>query len=149
MSSERRVGPVRRDEYDRVLEVWERAVRATHHFLTDADIEYFKPLISEHYLDAVQLTCIRDETGTIIGFAGTAEGKTEMLFVDPEWHGRGIGRRLMEHAIAAGCLEVDVNEQNEGAVRFYERLGFEQFDRSERDPTGRPYPLLHLRLRRP
>src|SRR5262245_18578607 len=37
-----RVGP---EEGDRVLEVWEASVRATHHFLADSDIEYFRPLV--------------------------------------------------------------------------------------------------------
>lgn len=53
----------------------------------------------------------------------------------------------MAHAVEGmGAHLVDVNEQNEGAVGFYRRLGFEVYDRSERDGQGMPYPLLHMRL---
>ena len=42
---------------------------------------------------------------------------------------------------------MDVNEQNEQAVGFYEHYGFEVFDRSETDGMGDPFPILHMRLR--
>jgi len=42
---------------------------------------------------------------------------------------------------------VDVNEQNQQAVGFYRRLGFEVEGRSEVDSMGKPFPLLHLRKR--
>jgi hypothetical protein len=41
---------------------------------------------------------------------------------------------------------VDVNEQNEQALGFYLRMGFEVEGRSELDSTGKPFPLLHMRL---
>jgi len=41
---------------------------------------------------------------------------------------------------------VDVNEQNHQAVGFYARMGFQMVGRSEKDPFGQPYPLLHLAL---
>jgi putative acetyltransferase len=54
---------------------------------------------------------------------------------------------LLHHAIAAfGATELDVNEQNEQAVGFYRRMGFEVVGRSALDGTGKPYPLLHMRL---
>ena len=40
-------------EYQEVVEVWEASVRATHHFLKEEDIVYFKPLILNEYLKAV------------------------------------------------------------------------------------------------
>ncbi|MDF2964507.1 MAG: family acetyltransferase [Paenibacillus sp.] len=72
-----------------------------------------------------------------------------MLFVEPKYHGKGTGRRLIKHAetLKGGNLRVDVNEQNEGAYIFYERLGFVQIGRSELDTSGRPFPQLHLELK--
>jgi putative acetyltransferase len=46
-------------------------------------------------------------------------------------------------------LTVDVNEQNPAACRFYEACGFVVEGRSELDSTGRPFPLLHMRLPAP
>ena len=41
-------------------------------------------------------------------------------------------------------MTTDVNEQNERAVGFYERMGFVRTGHSPRDGQGRPYPLIHL-----
>jgi putative acetyltransferase len=77
--------------------------------------------------------------------AGDGE-RLEMLFVDDAFRGRGIGTKLLEHAVHAhGVTELDVNEQNPGALAFYQSKGFEVIGRSELDPAGRPYPLLHMR----
>jgi putative acetyltransferase len=93
------------------------------------------------------LFCARDSGGSLVGFVGVADGKMEALFVHPAWHGLGIGRRLAEYAMGQlGATEVDVNEQNEQAVGFYRKLGFEVLGRSELDGTGKPFPLLHLGL---
>ena len=35
------VGPVAKDEYEAVVDLWEASVRATHSFLPDEDIEYY------------------------------------------------------------------------------------------------------------
>jgi putative acetyltransferase len=129
----------------RLVEVWEDAVRATHHFLSEDDIQFFKPLVRDAYLDSVQLACLRDAAGRIAGFIGTAGENVEMLFVDPAQHGRGIGRALLHHALARGVRRVDVNEQNPQAVGFYRHLGFVQYARSEVDGAGKPFPILHLR----
>jgi hypothetical protein len=42
-------------------------------------------------------------------------------------------------------LKVDVNEQNEQAVKFYEQFGFQTISSSEPDgTTGKPHPMLHM-----
>ena len=135
-------------DHPRLLEIWEAAVRATHHFLSEEDIATFRPIAMDAAFPAVRLACARDESDAILGFIGTAGRKVEMLFVAPEHHGTGIGKALMAYAIEnENVAEVDVNEQNPGALAFYERLDFEVVSRSPLDSLGKPYPLLHLRLR--
>lgn len=137
------------DDLPTLVEIWEAAVRATHHFLPESDLQVIKPLLREQYFPAVQLTCARDEAGRILGFLGHAEDRVEMLFVDPHSHGQGVGRRLMRHAIdELGATRVDVNEQNPQAVGFYQHLGFVVTDRSRLDGGGRPFPILHMALSR-
>jgi putative acetyltransferase len=46
------------------------------------------------------------------------------------------------------ATRVDVNEQNEQAVGFYQRMRFGVEGRSELDSQGKPFPLLHMRLGR-
>ena len=65
----------------------------------------------------------------------------------PDSRGTGIGQRLVRFAVdVLGAQTVDVNEQNEQAVGFYRRLGFEVEGRSPLDPLGKPYPMLHMRI---
>lgn len=141
------VGP---EEGDALLEVWEASLHATHHFLAESDIEFFRPLVLPGLLALPHLLCVRQRAGGIVAFLGVADAKMEALFVHPAWHRLGIGRRLARHAVVElGATAVDVNEQNEQAVAFYRRLGFEVEGRSELDGTGRPFPLLHMRKRDP
>lgn len=87
--------------------------------------------------------------GETVGFAGTAAGSLEMLFVDAAHRGRGIGGALLTHVLRNEAVtRVDVNEQNAQAAGFYARWGFEVVGRSALDGEGRPYPLLHMALAR-
>ena len=130
---------------DRLVAVWRSAVEATHHFLTPADIYGYADRLARDYFPAVELV-VAEADGVVVGFSGTAENRLEMLFVDPAAHGRGIGTVLLDHAVAHGGVdELDVNEQNPGAVEFYRRRGFEPVGRSPVDSDGRPFPLLHFR----
>jgi len=64
-------------DFPKLVEVWEASVRATHDFLTEKDIQYFKPLILNDYLKMVDLSCIGDESKQIGGFSGIADQKME------------------------------------------------------------------------
>lgn len=137
---------VNQADYKELIEVWEASVRATHHFLTDEYIQYLKPLILEKYFDAVSLFCVR-ENGKIIGFLGTSDDKIEMLFIDPTFRGKGVGKILTQYAInTLGLRKVDVNEQNDQAVGFYQKLGFIVVNRLAVDSLGKPYPILEMEL---
>ena len=138
-------------DFAELTNVWEASVRATHDFLPDSYIELLRGLVLEQYLDTVMLICCKDPTSKrITGFAGVAAGKVEMLFIHPDYRGLGIGKCLLMFAInELNAERLDVNEQNLQAVGFYLKQGFEVVGRSEKDGMGQPYPLLHLRYKRP
>ncbi|AKM33062.1 GNAT family N-acetyltransferase [Pandoraea faecigallinarum] len=139
--------PAHENEFDAMADLWEASVRATHDFLSDADIAWLRPRIRNEYLAAVTLRVWRDDAGVIRGFLGVSPGHVEMLFVAPEARRQGIGAALLAHAVRElGCTRVDVNEQNPQALAFYRREGFEVTGRSELDAQGRPFPLLHMQL---
>ena len=46
-------------DYDELLTVWEASVRSTHHFLTEENIQFYKPLVRNQYFQAVELYIIR------------------------------------------------------------------------------------------
>lgn len=135
-------------DFAEITRVWEAAVRATHHFLKEEDFTQIKSAMSAVYLPAVELFVIRrEEAGDIVAFAGIADTKLEMLFVDPTLHGKGVGTRLLRFVMEQkGVTSVDVNEQNEQATTFYLSRGFHITSRDKTDPEGRPYPILHLSL---
>ncbi len=135
-------------DYSRLIEVWEKSVRATHDFLPEENIKALKPLILEHYFDAVDLRVAKNDIEGIVGFIGIAENNIEMLFVLPNARNRGIGSMLLKHAIQTqSATKVDVNEQNPDATAFYQHLGFKVIGRSPLDGQGNPFPLLHMELR--
>lgn len=128
-----------------LVDIWERSVRATHAFLSEAEIDEIKPFIPQA-LAGVETLVIAEENGEPVGFMGVQDGRLEMLFLDPEARGHGLGRRLLEHGITClGVTELTVNEQNPQAVGFYEHLGFKTYRRTELDEEGRAYPLLYMR----
>jgi putative acetyltransferase len=140
------ISPVQTEDFPRVVEVWEASVRATHDFVSEADIQIFKPLVRDGLPHVETLVCMRDADGQVVGFVGVKADEVEMLFVQPAWRGQGIGRQLLTYAVTTlGATILDVNEQNEQALGFYLRMGFEVVGRSPLDGMGKPYPLLHMR----
>jgi putative acetyltransferase len=140
------IDAVTREDYVELINVWEDSVRATHDFLTETDIVFFRELILNKYFDLVRLECVRGHSGAILGFIGTTPGKIEMLFVHPASRGIGIGKYLVGYAVdQLGIRSVDVNEQNSQAVGFYFAMGFFLVKRSPIDGMGKPYPVLHLK----
>lgn len=131
-------------EWPELVRIWRSAVEATHDFLTVDDIDFYERRLAQEYLKLVDVT-VADSDGVPVGFAGVAGGSLEMLFIDHEHRGRGVGSVLLADAMATNPgLVVDVNEQNPQAVGFYHRHGFVTLGRSETDGDGRPFPILHL-----
>ena len=142
-----KVDNVNAQDYPELLAVWENSVRATHDFITEDDIAFFKPIIIEQAFPNVTLKCIKDENKTILGFVGVHECKIEMLFILDAARGKGIGKALLNFAVEQlAANKVDVNEQNPLAVGFYQHMGFKVASRSPLDDMGKPFPILHMEL---
>lgn len=136
------------NDYETLLNIWENSVRATHDFLREEDLQFYKPLILNEYFHQVKLFCHKDSILKITGFMGIAGGNLEMLFINPVSRGKGIGKELLIYAIEQENVKlVDVNEQNSLAVAFYKHMGFQVVNRSEFDGAGKLYPILHMELK--
>lgn len=131
---------------DELTALWERSVRATHAFLDEEGIVRIKAYVPDALRGVPELVLAVNDTDSPLAFMGVAEGRLEMLFVDPEARGSGIGRALLEHGIERlGVAELTVNEQNPQAVGFYEHMGFSTYRRTDTDEQGDPYPLLYMK----
>lgn len=129
-----------------VLDVWEKSVLATHHFLLPDDFIEIKALVASMDFHQLDVYCLVNPEN-VVGFVGVANRKIEMLFLHPDEFGRGLGRRLLDFAVAELAADkLDVNEQNTNALLLYLKCGFEPYDRSELDEQGHHYPILRMKL---
>lgn len=130
----------------RALEIWRSAVDATHSFLTPEDRAEIDVLVREQFLPNAELWLAVEVDDRPVGFLVMDGTMIDALFVDPAYHGRGFGTALLNHALNLDppADKVDASEQATNAVPFYLARGFRVVGRSESDPHGRPYPLIHL-----
>ncbi len=128
---------------DELIDVWEKAVRSSHHFLSEEDLGYYRPRIRDIYFDAVDLYVLRNPN--VAAFMGLSEDMVEMLFVLPSEQGKGYGSALLNFAFEEKRIrKIDVNEQNTEAYQFYVNRGYHAVARDEVDADGKPYPIIHL-----
>lgn len=129
-----------------LTDIWEASVRATHTFLTEADIAALREYVPDALRTVEHLTVLLDKRDQPTGFCGVEGQRLEMLFLHPDMIGKGAGRQLVQHAFDEYQVNaVCVNEQNPNASAFYRRMGFVLDHRTELDEQGRPFPLLYLK----
>lgn len=70
-----------------------------------------------------------DENQEIIGIGGHQENELKTFFVNPNTHGKGVGKALIEHNLkqiqAQGYKEATV-QSSAHAEKFYEKFGFKR-----------------------
>lgn len=139
--------------YPEIMKIWEASVRATHHFLTASDIDFYRPYILKYALPDCDLYGISKSSGQnssepskpLLGFMATKGSKIEMLFLSPDCRGQGLGKTFLDYALNyLHIYQVDVNEENASALGFYLHLGCQIISRDEIDGNGKPHPILHL-----
>ena len=110
--------------------------------ITAGQIDYM--LAHGYARDALAKFLYEDGAGLVLARRGTepagfaawyrpdtpATTKLDKLYVLPELHGQGLGRRLIEHVAAqaradgATTLVLNVNKRNASAIAAYRRCGF-------------------------
>lgn len=59
-----------KEDYSRIMEIWESAVRATHDFLAQEDFIYFKEVIPKDYLPNIEVFLLIEKWETYRIFIG-------------------------------------------------------------------------------
>ncbi|MFI7002401.1 GNAT family N-acetyltransferase [Nocardia sp. NPDC050175] len=128
---------------DRVIDVWSRAVRRAHPFIPgEGDGERARTMREVYLIHAENWVAEQDDV--IVGLLGMLGSEIGGLFVAPEAQGQGIGRLLVEHAVAMhGDLTLEVYERNTSARAVYDRLGFTVTDRRSDEETGHCLLAMH------
>ncbi|WP_412527130.1 GNAT family N-acetyltransferase [Burkholderia lata] len=128
--------------------IWFDASLLAHPFLGEARLREQRMLIEAVYLPQAE-TWVACRAGEPVGFIGLLDGSIGGLFVAPALHGHGIGRALVEHALALkGALDLEVYADNRDARAFYTRLGFEEVSRRDEDDEGLPFANILMRATR-
>lgn len=134
---------------DKLLEVWEGSVEATHKFLSNEEILEIKKYVPQALKEVSYLLVMVSDDDNLIAFMGIEGHKLEMLFVTSEYRGKGIGKKMLLYGIENYKVNyLAVNEDNPQAKGFYEHMGFKAYQRNELDDQGKPYPVLYMRLER-
>lgn len=97
------------------------------------DIAYFADRFA---LTWMKVTVIEADH-RLVGFAMLSEAHIDMLFLDPDVTGRGLGRRMMAYLEAAGARTLECFADNRAARGFYERVGWRQSETYTRPYLGR------------
>ncbi|MEP3245363.1 MAG: GNAT family N-acetyltransferase [Sneathiella sp.] len=117
------------EDTDALLEIWRKANTLAHPFLEEAFVKQVAKDMRCIYLPNAE-TWVMEEEGRPIGFIALVKDEIGGLFLDPDFHGNGFGKALVDHALSLkGTLSVEVFEKNRIGRRFYERYGFIETDR--------------------
>jgi ribosomal protein S18 acetylase RimI-like enzyme len=157
-SSEVEVRRATADDAQAIGAVFDAAVRAGWTYLDElAQKPMFAPedwdqLVADHAPPKVLLVAT-GRAGQVVGYAAAHpnDGEMFLLFVDPAYAGRGIGRTLLSAAHdalrAAGCQQAYLytHEQNERALAVYESAGYRR-DGSVRESEFGGTAIRELRL---
>jgi putative acetyltransferase len=131
------------DDEDAVVEVWRAASAVGHPFMDPAMMDPAATELRSVWLPKANSRVVEVD-GRVVGFISMLDHEIGGLFVDPEFHRRGLGRSLVDDVRHLGALEVEVFVRNEVGRRFYERYGFVEIGNSFHEATGEP--VLRLRI---
>ncbi len=126
----------RDSDLDDVLSSWENASKLAHPFLTEEFLDSERYNIPNLYLPNAD-TWVSEHNGEVIGFIALLGNEVGAIFVQPKFHGTGVGRALMNKAQELhGNLEVEVFEANSVGRKFYSSYGFELLSEKIHEETG-------------
>ncbi|PCJ56919.1 MAG: GNAT family N-acetyltransferase [Planctomycetota bacterium] len=119
-----------------VLDSWEVATRMAHEFMTNDFISQERKNVEKLYLPNTD-TWVAEIDGVVKGFIALMGNEVGAIFLQPDYHGKGIGKALMDKAQEIhGDLEVEVFKINAIGCNFYLKYGFQHLEEKLHAPTG-------------
>ncbi len=143
------IRPYKDSDLDAVLSSWENATRLAHPFMTDEFIAQERKNIAEIYLPNTDTWVIAIDA-KVKGFIALIGNEVGAIFLQPECHGKGIGKALMDKAQELhGELEVEVFKENSIGRKFYSQYGFDFLEEKLHEPTGQQVLRLKYTVNEP
>ena len=123
-------------DLEQVLSAWDNASKVGHHFLQQDFIAQERKNIPAIYLPNADTWVVEIEK-QVVGFIAIHGTEVGALFLQPEYHGRKLGKLMMDKAQQLhGDLQVEVFEKNATGRAFYQQYGFSLLERKMHDETG-------------
>lgn len=123
-------------DIEAVVSIWRTASELAHPFLTKPFLDAEEESLRTIYIKVAE-TWLLEIEGKVVGFIALIGNEIGGLFLDPDLHGQGYGRTMVDMAVAEkGALEVDVFEKNAIGRRFYDAYGFRRIDEYVHDASG-------------
>ncbi|MGF7056735.1 GNAT family N-acetyltransferase [Brassicibacter mesophilus] len=123
------------DDYIMPSSYWKEYMR--DYFANDMDKQNKITFIAKN--DNIYAGFIKAEIRTAPEiFGGSRSGYISELFIEEKYRGNGLALTLMEKAISwvkskdADSIRLNVNSENLRAIRFYEKLGFKEVNKTLR-----------------
>lgn len=130
----------RERDLDELTDLWERAARTSHGFMADHDFTDAHPYLRDALLPSMDVW-VAERADRPLGLAGSRGTHLELLYVEPEVHGTGVGTLLLDHVAPTS---VEVYAGNTHGLGFYTSHGFTPLRTHTTDAFGRPFPVVHL-----
>ena len=144
------IRPYRSEDLDRLKEITaicfdgvsiDRNIEEKFGPIGDQDWRFRKLRHIDADVSGENARCVFDEQNQVLGYITTRLdhdsriGWIPNMAVDPKYQGRGLGRKLMEHALefmrsqGMEAAKIETLEQNPVGSRFYPDVGFEEVGR--------------------
>ena len=119
-----------------LMSAWENANNLAQPFLQEDFVAQVRKDIPALYLPNAD-TWVAECDNHIVGFIALIGNEVGAIFLQPEYHGKRIGKMMMDKAQELhGNLELEVFKKNTIGLEFYSAYGFELMEEKMHEPTG-------------
>jgi len=99
-------------DIESLVACWRVASEFAHPFLTKKFLDSEAEALRDIYIPSTEIW-VTEINGDVLGFIALMGNEIAALFLDPDYHGKGLGRAMVDKAVAEkGKLSVDVFEEN-------------------------------------
>lgn len=149
------IRPAEITDVDTLIALSKRTIRASYtSFLGEKAVQEYlaSGAVEDYFHESLPRCFVIEEDGAIAGVGSYKGLAVDLMMIDAERHGRGLGTRLLDHLeslLFAQSAELTLESfaNNEHANRFYRKRGWISADANNFAETD--IPMIKMRKRRP
>ncbi|KDA02684.1 GNAT family N-acetyltransferase [Hyphomonas oceanitis] len=130
------IRPYTDHDADAVVSIWRAASERAHPFLSTPFLDAEAENVRNVYPQFADIWVL-EGAGIPIGFIALVDAEVGAIFLQPEHHGQGYGRAMMDFAVSKkGAVTLEVFKANAIGRAFYDRYGFRQVGEYVHEASG-------------